>query len=387
MNRQASRPVDAEKRYTEWFNPTDPSAESSVAALGKRSFTLRRERVKLSDVAWMADKLATTQAAGLPTYRALGMLGRMKSGTALGAVLLDIQKQMGDGRSLSEGFRSHERSFGPLVCALIEAGEASGSLERALAKIAELTESAVRLRRKVRGAMMYPISVIVITTVLIAALLLFVVPKFADIYNQAGGQLPPLTIAIVTASKYAPYLAVGFTGLAIMFMGLLQRAKHDVALRRRLDRIKLRVPLTGSLVRKGADARVAATMANLLAAGVPLLEAIVHAQSVAGNLIYRDALAEVRKSVSDGSTFTSALERAGTFPDMMVQLASVGEESGALPALMERYAKSAEEEVANTAEALTTMIEPLMMVVIGAIVGVFLLGLYMPIIEIGNQIK
>lgn len=358
-----------------------------LGRLASVEFNLTGNKVKQSDVVWLMDKLATTQAAGLPMFRALGMLANMRKGSVLGTRLATMQQRMSEGIGFAAALAEHRRDFGPLVCALVAAGEAAGSLDQALSRAAQLTETRLRLRRKIRSALTYPISVIVITTSLIAALLLFVVPQFAGIYAQAGGQLPALTRGIIAASHVAPWLFGALLTATGVAFAVVRHGRRDPHVGMLVDRIKLRIPVLGSMIDKGVNARIAATIANLLAAGVPLLEALEYASAVAGNRVYATALDGVREAIGDGATFSAALQRARVFPEMLVQLAAVGEESGALPALMERYSANAEEEVSDAADAMTSMLEPLMMAVIGGVVGTFLVGLYLPIIQLGNQIK
>lgn len=365
--------------------------EVQAQSAPKKSFniSLTKPKMKLKDVAWVMDKLATTQNAGVPLYRALGMLSEMREGDPVSLVLDDIEAQMTQGKSFEASLRTHEKSFGPLVCSLIEAGAESGKLERSLRRAAELTDSKVRLRRKIKGAMIYPISVLVITTSLVAALLLFVVPRFEDIYSSVGSDLPAMTKFLVLLSNYAPLASLFVLALILIFYLIVRHSKKDENLRRKLDVIKMRIPVVGSLLRKGANARIASTLSSLLGSGVPLLQALEHAAAAADNVVYSDALKAVRQRIGDGMLLSASLRAAGkgVFPPLFIQLAEVGETAGDLPELMDKYAKDSEEEVANTADALTRIIEPLMMIVIGGVVGVFLIGMYLPIIQIGDQIQ
>jgi type IV pilus assembly protein PilC len=354
---------------------------------GPRTFEFHRDRVKLADVSWMCDKLATMQGAGLPLFQSVATLARMKAGTPLGRRLDAIYDDIGEGSSFAQAMRKFESDFEPLTCALVETGEASGNLTLALERAAKLIDTRLRLRRKVRAAMTYPAVVLTVTSLLIAGLLVFIVPKFEAIYAEAGGDLPAMTQALVSLSKVLPFVIAGIIVAVLVVVLLLRSSATGTSAQRQLDAFKLRLPIVGPLMAKAADARVAATLANLLGAGVPLLDALTLTARTANNERLSTALLAARTSIDDGSGFADALADTGAFPEILVQLASVGEDSGTLPRLMERYAVVAEEEVMTSAETITSVIEPLLMVLVGLIVGVFLIGLYLPLISIGDQIR
>lgn len=347
------------------------------------------KKVKLKDVAWALDKLATILNAGIPIFRAVGMIGNMRKKYAIGEVLLDIQEKLADGMSFAKAVRAHEDSFGSLICALIESGENAGKLQTSLEKAAAITESKVKLRKQTRKGLIYPVAVITITTVIITALLIFVVPRFSDIYASLGSELPWLTQLLVTASEKAPFFALILAAIVLALYLVHKRSKKDINLRRKIDALKFKMPVFGALTRKSINARIASTLASLLSAGVPLLKTLDYASKVANNVIYAEALDQVKQKVTDGSSFSNALSEApkDIFPELLIQLAEIGENSGELNKLMEKYAIDAENEVSDAYEAMTSLIEPAMLVFIGAIVGVAVVALYMPIIDIGNQIK
>lgn len=363
-----------------------PSPTPGAQVLGK-SIRLGPERIPGKDIVWMFDKLATTQNAGLPLHQAVGMLARMRTGSVVGARLDEIQAKMSEGRSLSSTLRDREREFGPMTCALVEAGESSGSLERAFRRIADLMYSRISLRKKIVRAMMYPMVAVSICFVLVVVMLLVVIPQFEPLYADAGNSLPLITRVMVNVANAAPQGLLAMGALFGGFIALMAASKKNVDLRRHLEATRSHIPIIGSLMESTAIARMSATLANLLNAGVPLLLAVELAADTSQNVKLSDGLMQVRRAVGEGETFTAALQQAGAFPELFIQLSRVGEQSGSLPALMDRYASTTEKEVADATEALTTMIEPLMIVVIGAVVGVCLLGLYLPILNLGNQIK
>lgn len=375
------------KELEAWVLQPDDIKEN----LAQKQFSFKRspKRVKARDVAWVLDKLAVTEDAGVPVFRAIGMLAEMRKKDAIGPILADIQTLMSEGSSLSSAMRKYEKEFTVLVCGLVDAGEAMGDLETALRRASDLVSSRDRLNRKVRAGLIYPVSVLVIVIAVVTALMIFIVPKFAEIYSSLDSELPAMTLLLVKASEYAPMFALLLLVLVAAGLLTLRASRTNIPLRRVLDAWVLKIPLIGSLVRKGINARIASTMASLIGAGVGLLPTLDYASNVANNLIYSDALNEVRRKISDGTSLPNALASApeGIFPPLLIQLTEIGENSGSLPELMDKYATDAENEVALTADALTRLIEPLMIVVIAVIAGFFVIGLYLPMIQLGNEIK
>lgn len=347
----------------------------------------RRGRVGLKDVAWFADQLATTQTAGIPLYRSLGMLAKMRAETPIGRRMAEIQRRIGDGDSLSQAMAAERATWGSMVCSLVAAGEASGSLDATFRRISSMLATRLGLRRKIIGALTYPIAVMVITVVLVAALLLLVVPRFEDIYDSLGSELPAITKVVVGLSGNAPAALGVVVALTVGVIFLLRLARRNDSLGMKVDRVKLRLPLVGKLIAKGVNARVASTISSLISSGVPLLDALEFASEAAASRPHRNSLLEVKRRLADGSTFSAALAEESLWPEMMIQLIAVGEEAGSLPSMMERYAEQTVAEVDAAATSLTKLIEPLLMVVIGAVVGVFLLALYLPIFNLGSQIR
>lgn len=357
--------------------------ESKEAAERER----RLGRVKTKDIAWFADQLATTQSAGMPLYRSLGMLAKMRVDTPMGRRLADMQRRIGEGSTLADVLALEPRVWGPMVCALVGAGEASGSLDTSFRRVGDMLENRIALRRKIVGALTYPIAVIVITILLVATLLIVVVPRFKDIYDSLGSELPGITQLVVNLSGNAPATLAVIGVLVGALFTVLRYSKRNAKLGMAVDRIKLRLPLVGRLISKGVHARVASTLASLVSSGVTLLDALEFASEAAASGPHKASLLEIKRLLADGSTFSAALLDDDLWPNLMGQLVAVGEEAGSLPMLLERYAERTREEVDSAATNMTRLIEPLMMVVIGAIVGVFLLALYLPIFNLGSQLN
>lgn len=343
-----------------------------------------RTRLRTKEIAWLLAQLATTQVSGITPYRSLGMIAQMRD-DIVGRRAAMLQEALAEGATLSSALRTQIPEAGPLAGALISAGEASGALESALRRAADLLEARLRLRRKIRAALTYPMMVVVVTASLITVLLVVVVPRFEAIYTSTGGQLPALTRSVIALSGQMPVFAVIAGGLTAAVLALLRRSRSDLVLARRLDAAKMRVPLLGKLVRKGALARVATTISSLVGSGVPITESLGLASQTAGSAPYAVALSTARDRIGEGRPLSKALGESPLFPPLMVQLIEVGEESGSMVEVLDKYARTSAEELEEASEALTRLVEPLLMVVIGGVVAVFVLALYLPIINLGQQ--
>lgn len=366
------------------------SVEAGKERLATRPIGPRRKRgnkVKTADVAWMSRQLATTQAAGLPVFRALSMLGRQKEGTGIGKALEGIHAEMANGRQLSRAFQDHEDKLGTITTALITAGEASGTLEHALTKLAQITESRVRLKRKIRSAMAYPAVMLLLTLALMMAMMLFVAPTFKGLYGQLNGSLPLPTQILISISNVVKSL--WFLIPAVPFVGayLYRRMRKNPRLNAMYETVLMRAPVFGQLYKQALIARLASTLSSAMGAGVPLLDALDLAAQVAGNTAYVAALEKIKDDVRDGRPLHVAFGQHSIMPDLMVRLIEVGEDTGSLPDLLERYAKTAEEEVEITIDGLTSMLEPILIVVLGGIIGLMLIALYLPMFRIITLVK
>lgn len=371
----------------EWERPINDRELYNNDYIIKSKFNkLRKSKLKSKDVLWVLDRLATTESAGMPIYRALGALAKMQRKTLIGDRLTEIQDLMSEGKTLATAMATREREWGELTVALISAGEASGGLDISIKKAALELQSKERLKKKVKGALFYPAAVLGITVLLVSALLLFVVPKFESIYGDMGSNLPGITKVVLTLSDRAGifFLSLGFIITGLVFIIKNWRKKESGALK--FDEYKIKLPLVGKLFEKSSVARLASTLSALLGAGVPLLECLKYSSLSVGLKTHEVALNNARERVTDGIPLAVALHETGVFPELMIQLITVGSETGALPEMMAKYSESALEELNQSAESLTTLIEPLMMVVIGGIVGIFLVALYLPVLDISSKI-
>jgi len=361
--------------------------QSKTASLGKTEIRLGGSKVKMKDVAWAARNLATTQSAGLPIVRALKMLGQQREKEAIGATLLRVHEKVVNGAALGEAFGSEEAHLGGLTTALIEAGESSGKLDTSLAKLADLCDARVRLKRKIMSAMAYPVVMVALVIGIFFAMLILVVPTFKTLYTQVKGTMPPLTRLMLAASAFSKSHIYLFPIIGFGVWYGLKFVKTNVKARAKRDAIMLKLPLLGGLFRATAVARLATTLASSLGAGVPLLDALQLSASVANNAVFSTAIEEARQQVRDGRSLAAALAPQKAIPDLFTQLVAIGEETGAVDELLIKYAKTVEDEVETKVEGLTSTLEPLMIVIFGAVIGVMVIALYLPLISLLKFVK
>ena len=346
----------------------------------------KKKKMKIVDVAWFCEQLATTQAAGMPLFRSLNMIASMQKGKATGQAAAEISLAMQEGASLSGAMQPRAQEFTSLVIALVTAGEASGKLEDSLLRAAKALKSRMALKSKIKGAMFYPTAVLVVAITLVTVMLVVVIPKFESIYAQNNSKLPAVTQMVINFSHQAPLILLILGALVTLIVMVLLRSRVDINVKRKVDVINDHIPLIGKLISKGATARVSSTMAGLMGSGISVLESLDFAGETSGSTLYQDALTVVRTKVAEGSTLSNALKESEIFPELMINLVRVGEESGDVPKLLDRYAETAEDDLAATAAKITSLIEPLMMILIGLIIGTFVLAMYLPIFKMGDNI-
>ena len=376
-------------RMLEWLKSA--KAEEVVGKSSRLQGLLNLEfgssgTLKPADVAWVLDKLSTSASAGLPLIRILRMLSQMRKGDAVGKRCGELADEVSSGESLADAMEQHRDEWGMQTIAMIRAGESSGKLPEQLARAARSVESRVRLRTTIRRAMSYPTFVVVLTSLLIAGILIGVVPQFAGLYGTLGQGLPALTQVVVTMSNEAPKFLVGFIVTAVGLRLAYSRLKHHPDFAPRFDAAVFRIPVVGNLYRISIEARVAATLSGMLHSGLGILDACSHAATVANSPRYKTALEDVRSQLNAGRGFSQSMAATGVFPDMMVQLAAVGEESASLPVLMGKYAEISEADLEEATTSVISLIEPAMIVVIGAVVGFFVIALYLPILNISSAL-
>jgi type IV pilus assembly protein PilC len=353
----------------------------------KMEINLRPGRVKLKQIAVFCRQFATMVNSGLPILRALAILADQTDNTELQKVLVQVRTDVENGSSLSAAMGKHPKAFNNLFISMIKAGETGGVLDDVLLNLADQIEKEVELRRQIKSAMTYPVVVVAMVMLIMTAMLLFVVPQFETIYADLGGQLPlPTRILLGVSSAFRNYWYIVALGIGVGSF-LFRRYKRTDAGRARVDAAKIRVPVFGPLFHKVALARFSSTLAMLLRAGVPILQALDNVKETVNNRVIADAVDDVKTSVREGESIARPLTKHKVFPPMVVQMLAVGEETGAVDTMLDKVAQFYNNEVTATVEALTSLIEPLLIGVIGGAVGAAVIALYMPMFNIINLIK
>jgi type IV pilus assembly protein PilC len=345
------------------------------------------DRVKLKDVAVFSRQFATMINSGLSLLRALHILAEQTESKPLAEIANQVRIDVEKGSSLSAALAKHPKAFNRLYVAMVRAGEIGGVLDSVLLRLAETIEKQVELRRKVRSAMTYPAVVAVLVLLILTAMLLFIIPMFEDLYKELGGSLPKPTQLLIDMSKLARkfwFLIIGGEiGAVIGFRKWINSEEG----RKRWDAIKLRIPVFGPLVRKTALARFSRTLSALVRSGVPILESLDIVAETSGNHVVGEAARDTQQAVKRGEPVSRKLQDHDVFPPMVVQMMAVGEETGALDEMLDKIADFYDQEVEATVDALTSLIEPLLIVIMGVCVGGMVIALYMPMFNIIKLIK
>jgi type IV pilus assembly protein PilC len=362
--------------------------EEHHASLGKKEIKFPwSNRVKAKDIAVMSRQFATMINSGLSLLRALNILSEQTDNAYFRGVLSQVRADVERGQSLSQALVKHPKAFSRLYVAMIKAGETGGVLDSTLLRMAETMEKEVALRHKIKSAMTYPVVVFALVILIVTAMLMFVVPMFKNLYKSLGGTLPLPTRLLITASDGIKHF--WFIWLFAVVGGIwgFRRWIRTEQGRAKWDAIKLRLPVFGILVHKTALSRYARTLAALFRSGVPILQGLDIVKETVNNAVMAKAVAEVQASVKEGASLAKPLEAHAVFPPMVVQMMMVGEETGALDTMLEKIADFYDQEVDATVEALTSLIEPLLIAVMGVVVGGMVVALYMPMFNIINLIK
>jgi type IV pilus assembly protein PilC len=341
--------------------------------------------INAMDIAMITRQIATMLAAGVPLVTTLELLGRghekAKVRELLGTILSDVQS----GIPLSDALRPHRIYFDDLYVDLVAAGEHSGSLDAVFDRIATYREKAEQLKSKIKKAMFYPAAVVIVAILVTSLLLLFVVPQFEEIFNGFGAELPAFTQLIVAISRGLQASWYFFVIAIVVSIWLFKKThRTSQSFRDRIDVLLLKIPVIGDILHKASMARFARTLATTFAAGVPLIDGLESSAGASGNYVYRKALLKVRQEVMSGMQMNIAMRTTGLFPDMLIQMVMIGEESGGLDNMLNKVANIYEMQVDDAVDGLSTLIEPIMMVVIGTLVGGLIVGMYLPIFQMGN---
>jgi type IV pilus assembly protein PilC len=352
-----------------------------------KSLFSTKKAIKPVDVARFLRQMTTMLAAGVPLVQAFDIVGRGHENPTMGSLIMSLKTSVEGGETFAAALAKHPRQFDELVISLIEAGEQSGTLETLLDKVATYKEKTESLKAKIKKAMFYPAAVIVVAIVVTAILLIFVVPQFEALFVGFGADLPAFTRMVVNLSEFVQ--AKWWLILAIMVLigiVLVQLHRRSPRFRRFVDIAVLRIPAVGPILRKAAIARFARTLSTMFAAGVPLVDALRAVAGATGNIIYSEATDRMREDTATGAQLQWSMRNSGVFPNMVVQMVAIGEESGSLDSMLAKVADFYEEEVDNAVDSLSSLLEPLIMVVLGVLIGGLVIAMYLPIFMLGQVI-
>jgi type IV pilus assembly protein PilC len=356
------------------------STELKIPGMGAK-------KVKLKDLAIFSRQFATMINAGLSLLRALNILAEQTDNSELARVLGEVRNDVETGNALSAAMQKHPKVFPPLMVNMTKAGEIGGFLDSVLLQVAENYEAEVKLRGKVKSAMTYPIVVLVMALLCVTAMLIFIVPVFATMFKDLGATLPAPTRILVFMSEQMRTLAPIMLGSIIAFFFVWKRVKHKPQVRNVVDPMKLKAPVFGKLFQKIALSRFARNLGTMMKSGVPILQSLDIVADTTGNVVVGRAVRDVQESVRTGEALSKPLEQHSVFPPMVVQMMAVGEDTGALDTMLLKISEFYDQEVEATTESLTALLEPVMIGVLGGIVGSMIIALYMPIFKVFDLVK
>lgn len=364
------------------INPSKVAKQSSLSFLGGKN-----KPIKPLDIAFFTRQMATMMKSGVPLLQGLEIVANGTEKVKLKEMTYDIRNDVNGGTDFSTALSHHPKYFDELTCSLVRAGEQSGALETMLDRIATYKEKIESLKAKIKKAMTYPAAVVVVGIVVSAILLVKVVPQFQDIFRSFGADLPAFTLFVIGlsdfAQKYWFFALIGFVIFGFAFGKAMEKSQK---LRDAVDRFVLKIPVLGEILYKAAIARFTRTLSTTFAAGVPLVSALDSAAGASGNVVFRNSIIQIRNGVSTGQSLQNAVNMTGIYPAMVTQMIAIGEEAGSLDTMLDKIASFYEEEVDNAVDNLSSLLEPLIMVVLGTLVGGLVIAMYLPIFQLGNVV-
>ncbi len=347
-----------------------------------------RHRIKERELMVVTKQLSSMLASGLPLDEALNIIAEQAESKRMGEILYTVKLDVQGGSSLSQALRKFKDVFPPIYINMVRAGEQTGNLDGVLGRLADMMEKRLALKRKVKGALIYPTIVSIVAVGVIALIMTFVIPTFAEMYNSSGMHLPLPTQIVINISLFMKHYFWYMLIALVAFIVVLRISYKKVySVRRVMDKLLLNMPIFGVLVRKGSIANFATILSSLSASGIDILDSLEISAKTAGNVIIEETLMEVKEMVRRGDNLSFAMASVGEFPDMVIQMVSVGEETGTLDEMMAKVSKYYEDEVDNAVKNLTNMIEPIIIIVLGGIIGFLVISMYLPIFKIGETIK
>lgn len=349
--------------------------------------TARKRRITQEDITVFTRQLATMMKAGLPLMQAFEIVARGHSNPSMTEMLMQVRSDVEQGSALGKSFSKYPKYFDRFYCNLVSAGESGGVLESLLDKLAVYKEKTQAIKKKVKTALTYPIAIIVVAIALIFIMMMFVLPAFKEVYANMGAELPSLTQLVMSLSDlFVDYGWIMIILLIVSAFGLYKLHEKSPTFQKRIDALILRLPVFGTIVRKATIARWARTTSTLFAAGVPLVEVLDSVAGASGNILYEEATQDIRAKVTQGLSLTSSMQSTDMFPNMVIQMAAIGEGSGSLDDMLNKAAEFYEDEVDNSVSRLSALMEPIIMVVLGSLIGILLIAMYLPLFNLGNVV-
>jgi type IV pilus assembly protein PilC len=347
----------------------------------------RGGKVTDKDITLFTRQLATMMKAGVPLLQSFDIVAKGAASPAVAKLLYEIKTEVETGSPLATAFRKYPLYFDALFCNLVQAGEQAGILETLLDRLANYKEKILAIKSKIKSALFYPIAIIAVAFIITAVIMIFVIPAFKEVFTNFGADLPAPTLFVIAVSDYfVQYWYIIFAVLGGGIYGFLEAWKRSLPVQIFMDRVMLRLPLFGDLVKKSVIARWTRTCSTMFAAGVPLVEALDSVGGASGNYVYQSATKQIQAEVSTGTSLTVAMQNSGVFPSMVIQMVSIGEETGALDSMLGKVADFYEAEVDDAVEALSSLMEPMIMVVLGVLIGGMVIAMYLPIFKMGQAV-
>jgi type IV pilus assembly protein PilC len=359
----------------------------TVTKVKKQSAFAKKGKITDKDITLFTRQLATMMKAGVPLLQAFDIVGKGHSNPAVAKLLGDIKADVETGSSLSASFRKYPLYFDALFCNLVGAGEQAGILDTLLDRLATYKEKIMAIKGKIKSALVYPISILVVAFVITAVIMIFVIPAFKDLFSSFGADLPTPTLIVMAISDIFVtwwWAIFGSIGGALWFF--FYTWKRSEKMQGTMDRLMLKLPVVGEIIKKATIARFTRTLATMFSAGVPLVEALDSVAGASGNRVYYDATKRIQSEISTGTSLTVAMQNANVFPNMVMQMTAIGEESGALDSMLSKVADFYEGEVDDAVGAMSSLMEPVIMVVLGVLIGGLVVAMYLPIFKMGQVV-
>lgn len=357
-----------------------------VTKVKKKTFTSGK-KVTDKDITLFTRQLATMMKAGVPLLQSFDIVGKGHSNPSVAKLVNEIRADVETGTSLNQAFRKFPLYFDPLFCNLVGAGEQAGILEDLLTRLAVYKEKTLAIKAKIKGALFYPVSILAVAFIVTAVIMIWVVPAFKEVFASFGAELPAPTLVVMAISDFfVSYWYIIFSVIGGSIYMFLHAWKRSLPMQRVMDKLLLQAPVFGDVVRKATIARWTRTLATMFAAGVPLVEALDSVGGASGNAVYLDATKKIQTEVSTGTSLTTAMQNADVFPNMVTQMVAIGEESGSLDSMLSKVADFYEEEVDEAVASLSSLMEPMIMVILGVLIGGLVVALYLPIFKLGSVV-